>query len=136
LPIANNVLNAGAKYVRAAINIGIALIANIVISIYLTPTIGEMAPAFGLLAGGTIALIMHLIMIHRTIDKISWWPAVIKPYTSVGLAVIVTWNLKQFGGTGLAVGLVCLLSCFAGWKMFTREEMGYFVKLIPWLQRT
>jgi O-antigen/teichoic acid export membrane protein len=136
LPLANNVLNAGAEYLLAAVNVGIALIANIGVTVWLVPSMAEKAPAFGLLVGASVALMLHLIVIHRKIDKISWWHAVIKPYVSVILAVTVAWNLKQFGGLGLGAGLVILGACYAGLRMFTPQEVCYFAKLVPWLQRS
>ena len=136
LPIVNSVLYAGFEYVLAAVNIGVALIANIIVTILLVPSMAEKAPAFGLLTGASIALILHLILIHRRIGKISWWRSVIKPNASVILAITVTWNLKQFGVWGLGVGLVILGACFAGWKMITPQEVDYFVKLVPWLHRS
>ena len=65
LPLANNVLYAGVEYVLAAVNIGIALIANIGVTVWLAPSMAEKAPAFGLLVGASVALMLHLIVIHR-----------------------------------------------------------------------
>ena len=135
LPFANEVLRAGIEFVLPAINMGIALTANIVISILLVPVMGEKAPAVGLLAGVSLALMLHLIVIHCRIGKISWLQAVIKPYASAILSGIVTWNLKQHGIVGLCAGLAVLGVCYAGWKMFTPIEISYFARLLPWSKR-
>ena len=134
LSFAHNILNAGGKYALAAINIGIALIASIVITVALSP-MEQLAPAFGLLVGAIVALMFHLIVIHKKIRRISWQRAIVKPYVSAIIAIIVTWNLKQFGIFGLGAGLVVLGGCFTFCKMFTSQEIGYFAKLMPWLQR-
>ena len=135
LPLANQVLTAGFQYVLAAANIGSGLIASIVVSVFLVPSMDEKAPAFGLLVGASVALMLHLIVIHRRIGKISWWRAVIKPNISVIVAVTVTWNLKQFGIFGFVVGVLILGAFYVRWQMFTPQETGYFAKLVPWLQR-
>lgn len=134
LSFAHNILNAGGKYALAAVNIGIALMASIILTIVLSP-MEQVAPAFGLLVGATLALTLHLIVINRKIGKISWWRAIVKPYVSAIIAITVTWHLKQFGIFGLGAGLVVLGGCFAVCRMFTSQEIGYFAKLLPWLQQ-
>lgn len=136
LPFANEVLRAGFEYVPATVNIGIALLANIVVSVFLVSELGEKAPAIGLVVGGWIALTLHLIVIHRRIGKIAWWCAVFKPILSVLFALIVTWNLKQFGIFGFAVGVLILGGCYAACRMFTTQEIGYFTKVIPLTKRS
>lgn len=134
LSFANNVINAGNEYVLGAVNNGVASIVNIVVSLFLVASMGEQAPALGLLAGASTALMLHLTVIHRRIRKISWWCAVIKPYVCVILAVSVTWNLRKFGCYGLGAGLVVLGASFATLRIFTPQEKAYFAKIIPSLQ--
>jgi len=135
LPFANEVLRAGLKYIPATVNIGIALIANIIVSVFLISEMGEKAPAIGLVVGASSALMLHLIVIHRKIGKIAWWCAVFKPMLSVFIAVTATWNLKQFGGYGFGVGLIIISTCFAVGRIFTPVEMGYFAKILSSLRR-
>jgi O-antigen/teichoic acid export membrane protein len=135
LLVANDVLKAGLEYVPAAVNIGIALAANIVVSVFLVTEMREQAPAIGLVVGASSTLMLHLIVIHRKIGKISWWCAVIKPMLFVLIALIATWNLRQLGGYGFGAGLIIISTCFAAWRIFTPVEMGYFAKLLPSLRR-
>jgi O-antigen/teichoic acid export membrane protein len=136
LPFANEVLRAGLKYIPAAVNIGIALIANIIVSVLLASKMGEKAPAIGLVVGASLALIFHLIVIHRKIGEIAWWRAVFKPMLSVLIAVTVTWNLKQFGGVAFGSGLLILCTFYSGLKMFSPQELGYFARAIPWPRKS
>jgi O-antigen/teichoic acid export membrane protein len=136
LPFANEVLRAGLKCIPAAVNIGIALIANIIMSVFLVSKMGEKAPAIGLVVGASSALMFHLIVIHRKIGKIAWWRAVFKPMLSVLIAVTITWNLKQFGGVALGTGLLILCVFYSGLKMFSPQELGYFARAIPWSRKS
>jgi O-antigen/teichoic acid export membrane protein len=134
LAFAHNMLNASGNYALAAVNIGIALMVSIIITVVLSP-MGQVAPAFGLLVGAVAALMFHLIVIHKKIGRISWRRAIVKPYVSAIIAITVTWHLKQFGVFGLGAGIAFLIGCFTFCKMFTAQEIGYFAKLMPWLQR-
>jgi len=133
LTFTNNILNAGGRYIPAALSMGAALIVSLV-STVLVSSMQQNAPAIGLMAGASVALVLQLFIIQNKIGKVAWWQSFFKPYIIAIIAVAVTWGLKDFGIYGFIAGSSVMCSGFMFSKMFTANEMGYVIKLLPWLK--
>jgi O-antigen/teichoic acid export membrane protein len=131
LPFANNVLLSAGRFILAGVTVGVSLFTVTTVSLFLTPLFKEKGPAYGLLAGCSAALMLHLAAIHFKVGKISWWPAVIKPYACVTAAVLAVWYLRYYGEFGFIAGLALLVICYLAGSMFTAGELSLFKELIP-----
>lgn len=131
VPALDKIVLASQRKIQAVFINLFAFIFNVSLTIVLFSRFSFLSPALAMAISSIVLLVLNLMLIHFGIFRLKWWRMVLRPYLYSLFALGVALILIEHTWIGCISGVLALLILFVFGRVFSKEEIAYFRKLLP-----